>query len=139
MFNDFPEGDAYETVGSQVFNQWDTINAELPPSHSAQAGNPMGRLYKIVTSPVQNLPVGWEEELSEITSSMTAVDYALHGKKIAEFFLRVLAYDESAPQHRFSTQRSSPTKRPGVPFGPPKRRLDRPFPQWLPTNRDSDV
>jgi hypothetical protein len=138
MFEGYPDVDGYEHLGSKVFNMWDSINAELPPSHSSQSGNPIGRLHRIVTSPIQNLPPGWEEELSLITSSMTAVDYALHGKKIADFFLRLMAYEEAHGYLEAPARRSGHATYGGASLGASKSAGCRPFPQWLPTNRDSD-
>jgi hypothetical protein len=142
----------YETIGSRVLEWWDTCPDEPPTASAVFVAPHIQRLQKSLSTPITRLPSSWKSDIATITAAMSSDEFGVYGKKLTRFFFQVRALQYGAVQpSRPRTTTSAPqieayrrsfgARKPAplaVPDSNPMRHSYRPFPVWLPTNRETD-
>lgn len=115
-----PNEDIYLSIGSKVLEQLSS-GENCFPSHHRSFCNPVKRLNYLLETPMSDLPCNWTDRVSEVIEEMSPADFALHGRPLIEFLLKMCGPTENQVR-RSATRR--PITEPAVP---------REFPVWLPT------
>jgi hypothetical protein len=131
----------YETIGSKILELWDLKRNQLPEVHTSFHAHPIQRLQEILCCEPNTLPPRWTEEMDSIIEVMTPADFAIHGKRIARFFLK---FHYSLPRIGSSRRKQRPEmsiSSISFPRIQSQRQVKaepyrRAFPKWLPTNTD---
>jgi hypothetical protein len=116
------QSDMYLSIGSKVLEQ--VVLGEGRVSSE----NAVRRLTCLLDTPLHDLNANWDRDASEIVEEMAPCDFALHGRRLIQFLLRMSGPHWGAQNENAQLQQTMLTRRPLI-----GRDNRREFPKWLPT------
>jgi hypothetical protein len=88
----------------------------------------MTKLLKILNTPVQHLPHNWVDEVSDIVDEMSLEEFALQGRELIEFLLKVNDPSCEALTESALLQQAMASREPVI-----HQTVRHQFPAWLST------